>query len=118
LREPFESGVDELSLLEKEGIVRLFRGTLELAWNTLKDYLEQQGLDVVPVTPRNVVKEAFAAKIIADCQVWTDMLDHRNLLSHTYDRKVFEQAVDTLNTRYLAAFEELREWFVHRMNDS
>jgi nucleotidyltransferase substrate binding protein (TIGR01987 family) len=69
------------------------------------------------VTPRSVIKAAFSAQIIGDGQVWIDMLDHRNLLSHTYDRKVFEEAVDTLNTRYLAAFVDLKEWFVLRMTD-
>ena len=28
-------------------------------WKTLKDYLEHQGQTLQPVTPRNVVKEAF-----------------------------------------------------------
>jgi nucleotidyltransferase substrate binding protein (TIGR01987 family) len=117
LREPFARGVDKLSLLAKEGTVRRFGVALELAWKTLKDYLEQQGIEISPVTPRSVIKAAFSAKIIGDGQVWIDMLDHRNLLSHTYDRKVFEEAVDTLNSRYLTAFEDLREWLIQRMTD-
>jgi len=118
LREPFEDGVERLSLLEKEGGVRRFRVALELAWKTLKDYLEYQGVEISPVTPRNVIKEAFSAKIIPDGQVWVDMLDHRNLLSHTYDRKLFEEAVDTLNSRYLAVFEDLHEWFLGKIGES
>lgn len=117
LREPFEGGVEKLSLLEKEGVVQRFEVALELAWKTLKDYLELQGVEISPMTPRNVIKEAFSAKILGDGQVWIDMLDHRNLLSHTYDRKVFEDAVDTLNSRYLAAFEDLREWLTQRMTE-
>lgn len=35
------------------------------------------------------------------------MLDHRNLLSHTYDRENFENAVDAIHQRYLAAIEQL-----------
>lgn len=38
------------------------------------------------------------------------MLDHRNLLSHTYNEVGFEQAVDSLHTRYLAAFDSLHEF--------
>jgi nucleotidyltransferase substrate binding protein (TIGR01987 family) len=118
LREPFQGGIERLSLLEKEGVIQRFEVALELAWKTLKDYLEYQGVVISPVTPRSVIKEAFSVKIISDGQVWIDMLDHRNLLSHTYDRKVFEEAVDTLNTRYLEAFEDLHEWFTQRMTDS
>jgi nucleotidyltransferase substrate binding protein (TIGR01987 family) len=117
VREPLAGGVDKLSLLEKEGVVQRFEVTLELAWKTLKDFLEAQGVEILPVTPCAVVKEAFAAKILKDGQVWIDMLDHRNLLSHTYDRKVFEDAVDTLNTRYLAAFEDLHAWLHQRMSE-
>ena len=51
----------------------------------MKDYLEEHGTNINPVTPRNVIKEAFSANIITDGQVWVDMLLHRNLLSYTYD---------------------------------
>jgi len=115
LREPLEAGAENLSLLEKEGIVQRFEIALELAWKTLKDYLEQQGLVIAPITPRNVIKEAFAAKILRDGQVWIDMLNHRNLLSHTYDREVFENAVAAVDRRYLAAIEELHDWLLQRM---
>jgi nucleotidyltransferase substrate binding protein (TIGR01987 family) len=113
LREPL-TGVERLSLLEQEGLIQRFEFTLELAWKTLKDYLEFSGVVIEPATPRNVVKEAFAAKILPDGQVWIDMLDHRNLLSHTYDEKLFCAAVDALADRYLPAIIALHEWFQER----
>ena len=45
--------------------------------------------------------------------LWIDMLDHRNLLSHTYSPVVFEQAVQAIHTRYLAGMERLHD-FMHR----
>lgn len=33
-------------------------------------------------TPRQVLKGAYAANILPYGQVWIDMLEHRNLLSH------------------------------------
>jgi len=39
-----------------------------------------------------VIKDAFAARILTDGQAWIDMVDHRNLLSHTYDPANFEEA--------------------------
>jgi hypothetical protein len=42
LREPILR-IDTLSMLEKEGTVQRFEGALELAWKTLKDYLEFEG---------------------------------------------------------------------------
>ena len=64
------------------------------------------------VAPLQVLKEAFAAKIISDGQVWIHMLDHRNLLAHTYDKAGFELAVEAIHLRYLAGFASLHElWF-------
>jgi nucleotidyltransferase substrate binding protein (TIGR01987 family) len=116
LREPFERDVAALSNLEKEGTARRFKFTLHLAWKTLNDYLDHEGQVIDPVTPRNVIKEALAARILRDGQVWVDMLDHRNLLSHTYNEATFEKAVLTIRDRYLAAIEELRLWLMKRQN--
>ena len=113
LREALERKPEALSMLEKEGVIQRFEYTVELARKTLKDYLEAGGLVISPVTPSQVVKEAFAAKVITEGQLWIDMLDNRNLLSHTYtyDSSVFEQAVQAMADHYLAAMEKLHEFF-------
>jgi nucleotidyltransferase substrate binding protein (TIGR01987 family) len=116
LREPFEREVASLSDLEKEGTIRRFEYTVELAWKTLKDYLENEGQVISPVTPRNVIKEAFAARILGDGQVWIDMLDHRNLLSRTYDAATFDAALLAIRDRYLRAIEGLHLWLMERGN--
>jgi nucleotidyltransferase substrate binding protein (TIGR01987 family) len=112
LREAMENGPSSLNPLEKEGVIQRFEYCFELAWKTVKDYLEQSGFVFPTITPRQVLKDAFVAKVLADGQVWIDMLDHRNLLSHTYDRENFEKAVDAIHHRYLAAIEQLHE-FLH-----
>ena len=112
LREVYDRGVDSLSQLEKEGAIQRFEVAFELAWKTLKDYLEENGIVVNPVTPRNVIKEAFAAKLLEDAQVWVDMMLHRNLLSHTYDNAVSEAVLRTVADRYFPAFDRLHEFFL------
>jgi nucleotidyltransferase substrate binding protein (TIGR01987 family) len=106
--------VDHLSDLEKEGTVQRFEFTVELAWKTLRDYLEHTGMVLDQNTPKNVIKQAFAAKIISDGQLWIDILDCRNRLSHTYDEAAFDQAVREIAKRFLSAFEELYEFFKKR----
>lgn len=115
LREVFDSGIGNLSQLEKEGLSHRFEFAYELAWKTLKDYLEESGIVVNPATPRNVIKEAFSARILDDGQVWIDMMLHRNLLSHTYDGKVFEKVIETVGQRYLSALDRLHIWFLEKM---
>ncbi len=72
---------------------------------------------ITPVTPRQVLKDAFAAKIVADGQVWINMLDNRNLLSHTYDAGVFGKAVDAIAAHYLPAMEDLRQFFLKKCGE-
>jgi nucleotidyltransferase substrate binding protein (TIGR01987 family) len=111
LRDALKQGPEALSLLEKEGVIQRFEYTFELAWKTLKDYLEENGVVISPVTPRQVIKEAFAAKVISDGEEWIKMLDNRNLLSHTYDSSVFEHAVTAISERYLRAMAKLHAFF-------
>lgn len=91
-----EKPLDQFSDLEKEGIVQRFKYTFELAWKTLKDYLEYTGITLEQLTPYYVIKQVFSAKIIKDGQIWMDMLAHRNLMSHTYHRETFYQELDEL----------------------
>ncbi len=46
------SGLDAFTDLEREGLIQRFEFTYELAWKTLKDYLEDSG----------VIGRTFAAK--------------------------------------------------------
>ena len=109
LRQALENGPEVLNPLEKEGVIQRFEYCFELAWKTIKDYLQESGIVFSIVTPRQVLKDAFVSKVIGDGQVWIDMLDHRNLLSHTYDFATFDTAVKAIAARYLPAMEALHE---------
>jgi nucleotidyltransferase substrate binding protein (TIGR01987 family) len=110
LRDALDS-IDRLSTLEKEGTIQRFEFTVELAWKTLKDYLESSGILVSSYTPKEVIKQAYAAKIIREGQVWIDILDCRNRLAHIYDEAVFDEALSDFSERFLPEFEELYLFF-------
>lgn len=107
LRDALAEGPDALNQLEKEGVIQRFEYCFELAWKTTKDFMEASGVVFAVSMPRQVIKEAFAAKLIEDGQTWIAMLDHRSLLSHTYNPAVFEQAVQAIHERYLPQLERL-----------
>jgi len=50
--------------------------------------------------------------LIDDGQVWIDMMLHRNLLSHTYNSKIFDEVLKVVAERYFAAFDKLHEFFI------
>jgi nucleotidyltransferase substrate binding protein (TIGR01987 family) len=99
-----------LNDLEKEGTVQRFEYTVELAWKSLKDYLEFSGVELASVTPKSVMKAAFAARVITDGQLWIDMIDHRNLLSRKYDPALLGPGLKEIEHRYLPALEELHRY--------
>ncbi|MEY4582950.1 MAG: hypothetical protein RL701_7653 [Pseudomonadota bacterium] len=111
LRDALKNGPDALNELEKEGAVQRFEYTVERAWKTLKDYLEHNGMHLTSVTPKAVIKAAFAARLIPDGQLWIDILEKRNLLSHTYDQSLLGESMKEIHERYLPAIEQLQTFF-------
>ena len=99
---------ENLSRLEEAGIIQSFEFTFELAWNTLKDYLEMKS---VPAKyPRDVIQEAFRYEMILDGETWMDMLEKRNLLSHNYDEKKSALALKLIREKYFIALQQAFNW--------
>lgn len=107
LREALEDDVEYLSELEREGVIQRFEYTFELSWKLLKDKLEHDGVVLPTITPRAVIRQAFQAKLIDDCETWLDMLVDRNLMSHTYDFEKFQAVILRIHSRYLAILDAL-----------
>ena len=108
-----------IALLQEHGRIPLVKlgeqvGLSAPSVNERVKKLEDGGVIVNPVTPRNVIKEAFAAKIVADGQVWIDMMLDRNRLSHTYDFQTFTSVLEAVVKRYFPALDALHEWLVAR----
>jgi len=99
-----------LSRLEQQGLIQGFEFTHELAWNVLKDYLEEQGF-VGIIGSKNASREAFKNALIADGQTWMDMIKTRNLTLHTYNTELAESIATDIQTRFYPAFATLAQTF-------
>jgi nucleotidyltransferase substrate binding protein (TIGR01987 family) len=71
----------------RDGMIQRFEFTYELAWKTIKEYLEDIGI-VDRNSPKAVIREAYAQKLITNEQVWLLMLNDRNQTSHVYKEEV------------------------------
>ncbi len=102
-----ERPINEYSDLEQEGIIQRFEYTFELAWKTLKDLLFYEGYD--ETSPRSVIRRAFEMGYISedDVECWFDALEKRDLLSHTYRRKLALEALDLISNRYASMLNRL-----------
>ena len=104
------AGERDLSPLEKQGLIQAFEFTHELAWNVLKDYLESQGVQGV-VGSKGATREAFKNGLLADGEVWMDMIKSRNQTSHTYNEKTANEITEAILTRYYAQFSQFQTRF-------
>lgn len=103
-----------LSDLERQGLIQGFEFTHELAWNVLKDYLEMEGIQGL-VGSRSTVREAFKRGLVGDGDAWMDMIEKRNLSSHTYNQDVAEILALAIRERYYPAFIELQTRFLREL---
>ena len=68
----------------RDASIQRFEFTYELLWKTIKVFLEEMH-GVRTVSPRQVFKEAFALELIDNEEMFLEMIEARNLLSHTYN---------------------------------
>lgn len=62
-----------LSQLEKQGVIQAFELTHELAWNVLKDFLQDQGNQNIKGS-KDATREAFKVALITDGEQWMAMI--------------------------------------------
>jgi nucleotidyltransferase substrate binding protein (TIGR01987 family) len=83
--------------------------SFELAWKVLKDYLEEEGF--CAVSPRETIKQAFQAGLIADGRIWMEALQDRNLTVHTYEEKIAIAVEKKIRDAYYPALAALFQDF-------
>jgi nucleotidyltransferase substrate binding protein (TIGR01987 family) len=91
---------ENLSELERAGLIQMFEFSFELVWKTLKDLLFYEGLDVK--SPRATIRTSFEQEYISedDSELFLEALEKRNILSHTYQEKKALEAEKLIRKRY------------------
>ncbi len=96
----------------RDSVIQRFEFCFELSWKMLRLKLQEEGLEAA--TPRGVIREAVAARLLHDGNLWSEMLQQRNLTSHTYDdalaRKVYAFICKTALPLLRQLSEESRSW--------
>lgn len=94
---------DELYL---DAIIKRFEFSYELAWRLMKRFLSYEGVDAQ--SPRAVIREAFNNGLIKNPNVWLDMLEKRNLSSHTYNQETAETIYKFIKEKYIKELNDLK----------
>lgn len=104
LEEALQENETELAI---DGTLHRFEFTFELAWKTMKDYLEYQGVIEHTGSPREVIKVAFKQGLIEDGEGWIDMMLSRNSLSHLYDENKSRKIYDLIKNQYIDLLKDV-----------
>lgn len=100
--------LDENNDLAADGVIQRFEFTFELSWKTLKAVFEAEGLTGLN-SPKTVLREAFAAGLISDEELWLDMLNDRNNTEHMYSEQLAKEICRNIQKRYVLALGQLME---------
>ena len=99
--------------LLRDGLIQRFELTFELAWKTLKEVFEDEGL-IGLNSPKSVLREAFSTGLIKDEKLWINMLKDRNLTSHMYSESISIEIGKNIKDKYVNALNELKDKIVER----
>jgi nucleotidyltransferase substrate binding protein (TIGR01987 family) len=81
-------------------LIQAFEFAHELAWNTLKDFLESRDkLNIFG--SKDATREAFAAGLIDNGDAWLQMIESRNATTHTCDEKTADAIAQAILSRYV-----------------
>lgn len=104
LKEALEEKETEIVV---DGVLHRFEFTFELAWKTMKDYLEYTGIITKIGIPREIIKVAFEYGLIEEGEKWIKMMLARNSLSHLYDEETSREIYSDIKNEYIELLDFL-----------
>src|SRR5436305_5200626 len=93
----------DFTKLEQQGLIQAFEFTHELAWNTLKDFLESRGASNL-YGSKDATREGFAKGLVEDGEVWMAMMQSRNQTTHTYNQETADKIAKAILFIYMEDF--------------
>lgn len=96
----------------RDSIIQRFEFVTELSWELMKKYLDEN-LVLEVYSPRSVIKESYKQDLIENGELWLDILEDRNLTSHTYDENTANRIKDNIVNKYVLEFEK----FIKRIKE-
>lgn len=97
-----------LTKLEEQGLIQAFEFTHELAWNSLKDFLQNRRV-IGLYGSKDTTREAFRQGLLSHGDIWLEMIRDRNLTFHTYNAQIASAIVVAIFDRYYSEFVLLKE---------
>ena len=97
-----EADLDDMYL---DATIQRFEFCFELAWKLIKAVLEYEGIEAN--SPRSCIREGWKQGMISNAEAWLEMMEKRNLSSHTYDENVAREIYHDVKGCYVNLLESL-----------
>ena len=104
---------DQLTELEKDGLIQRFKYTFDLSLKVMQDYLKSAGY-VDLKGPRSCIKQMAQVNVI-DGFEWEEILNARNELSHIYDEAKCRGYLENVIHNFVPAFRDFRLKMEHKL---
>ncbi len=105
---------ESLRMLLRDATIQRFEFTFEVAWKTLKRFLEENSIEPIDrLTNRQLFRLGFEQGLLRDSAAWMLYLGRRNLTSHVYSEAIARQVFEVIpqfleDARFLLAQLEQR----------
>ena len=96
----------------QDSLIQRYEYTIELAWKTLKDYLEELGF-VGVTSPKKVIRKAYQEGLIAEADKWIVALNDRNRTSHAYEETMAKTVATAIMESHIPLFGSLYATLKH-----
>jgi nucleotidyltransferase substrate binding protein (TIGR01987 family) len=91
----------------KDSLIQRYEYSIELAWKTLKDFLEHEGYTEA-VSPKAVLRLALKEGYLKNPE-WLNALEDRNKTSHAYDEQMAKEVIAEIQTVYFGLLADLNQ---------
>ncbi len=89
----------------RDAAIKRYELCYELAWKSVQEALRTEGMEVCK-SPKACFKQAFKQGWIVDEETFGEMVQNRNLTTHTYNEDLADEIYNNLET-YVHLFESL-----------
>lgn len=102
-------GKDKNDSFVLSGTAMKFNLTFDLSWKLMSDIIREEHkiVDYTIGSPRETLKKAKSLGIIDD-DIWLNMLDDRNNLTHDYDYLIVTEKFDDIVDKYIEEFNKFK----------
>ena len=97
-----------------DATIQRFEFSYEMAWKTLKDVLALEGIQIA--SPKEAFRQAFVLGWISDESEWLNIIDDRNMTTHTYDEPLAREIYQRIESKHADALKKLCQLLATKMD--